>query len=560
MRLLKIAIWFMPVVFLIWVLNMNFSPSGIFVVTYDPAEENNFVNNFASKEPNTLIGTENRGSSDTFQLITQSPLYFDVVVPRLFPKATIAMEYKNPDKQSVINVGVKQADGGYYFKEFANFSAQLQNLNDYWHEYRSGDIVLFQRDPYRYGKVSDLAARYDNKLDNLIKKTGGTAETLTGDAKYSFVNGQNELDKWYGEQLALVETKPYIFEYTGVDDFLNNPPDFNRVVRHNFKLSDFLTLPGYVDLETPSFITSSIRGAHEIYTYLGDGENLDFTFTIQDANRHDGADPFTVTVYNSSDEIVYSESVADDGETHANGNILPERTLRVLVEDIPFGIYRLQVDIANDDVFIKRIESQQSLIVFKGHVYLTDSNEYQTILGERKFPATTLYTNSSSISSRTAHNAGLQTLRVGSDFVSMTDRHVDYMLSGLLGVTQIVSPLNDVKIEGDGYFAFSEDQFFDPEGLFTSKIDSVPDVDAYDFIIAHYPEPITIDGWLYSEATIEVPYLYFGAGNEYVTELLFTMPGLPEDGKQLMVKSVSVIFEKEPITINNLFTRLMNFL
>ena len=51
-----------------------------------------------------------------------------------------------------------------------------------------------------------------------------------------------------------------------------------------------------------------------------------------------------------------------------------------------------------------------------------------------------------------------------------------------------------------------------------------------------------------------LPHLYYNKDNK--ARFIITMPGLPEGGRTLKVKEVTVLFEKEPITIRQIFSKI----
>ena len=129
-----------------------------------------------------------------------------------------------------------------------------------------------------------------------------------------------------------------------------------------------------------------------------------------------------IKVYNSKNELVKEVSAPDDGEINATGRILPERRHQLLIKNLPFGTYRLVIHIPDDDIFIKKIETHQHLVMFKKNIYLTDNIEYKGIVNEDNIAPTTLYTNSNYVKARTSHDNGLQVLRVGNKNLKIEDQ------------------------------------------------------------------------------------------------------------------------------------------
>lgn len=572
-KFIKLAIWLIPLVFLLWILNEYLVPGGRLEIKYDVTRGSKLVRNFASKEIDKLIGTKNKlGDKDYFQLITTSPVYFDVKVPRAFQKATVSLKYQNPASQPAINLGVKQANDAFYLQPLAFEHPVLENLPDYWDKIQEGDLVLWQKnkeylkeeqskqktfeaikkelDGWKAEELKKLVGEFGFNPSNQVKKNEVEPKKLSIDEEYN-----QKLAKLTEENKVAERPKP---AFSSLSDFLSNLPAQEKIVRYNFSLTKYLQLADYKKNYWTIEINKSLRGKHEIYTYVGQDEDLNFTFIIQDINRHAGEDIFKVTVFNNQDEKVKEISLSDDGGVDASGKASPERTLQVLIEGIPHGLYRLVID-APDDIFIKKIVTFQHLFAFKGNLYLTDNEEYKDILGDKKSEPTTVYTNSTAIKAITSHPASFQTLQVGLANLTIDKLLIPKEVTDLKGITSIISPENDVYLEGDGLFAFSQNQLnmiFDP----VANLDEVTNIGDYDYIIASYPQAKKEGDWSVAKTQVTTPKLYFHKNQDLTASFIFDLPGLPENKRILKIKEVDVTFEKEPITIVNFFSKTKNWL
>jgi len=575
-KVVKVVLWLLPVLLFVWILNQNFVPGGKFEVKYDVTKDSKLLRNFASKEKDKIIGTKNKpGDNDYFQLITTTPVYFDVMVPRPFQKATVSLKYQNPDNQPVIKLGVKQANEAYYYEDMAFLHPVLENLPDYWDKNQEDDLVLWQKDQqykdiieeldnWQKEELEKLAEEYEIKKNDLKNSAGEEISEKDLENEQGFEikkklvqeKYEEELEKITEENKAEKRPKP---EFATIQEFWDNFPEIDKVLEYNYNLSPYVEMVNYQKSHETIEINKSLRGKHEIYTYVGGGEDLNFVFTVQDINRHTGEDVFRVAVFNSRGEKIKEVLLPDDGEDKATGKVYPKRTLPVLLENIPHGIYRLVIDI-HDDIFIKEIVTFQHLVMFKGNVYLTDNEEYRDILGDKKLMSTILYTDSTSVKVRTSHEGSLQTLRVGWENLEIDELHTLKQIDNLEGITRLVSPRNDVYIEGNGFFAFTENQLFNPNFGSLNKLDTIKDVEKYDYVFAKYPQAEEEGDWLVAKATVITPQLYIHKNNDYSINFMFNLPGLPEDKRVLKIKEVNIVFEKEPITINNFFEKLKGWI
>jgi len=592
-KIIKVILWLIPLFLFILILNQHFVPTGKLDIKYNVSKDSKLVMNFASKETDKLIGTKNKpGEKEYFQLITTSPVYFDVKVPRPFQKATVSLKYQNPNSQPDIKLGVKQANEAFYYQDMAFLHPVLESLPEYWDKIQEGNLFLWQKnkkyieekklkqeefdkkskelDIWQFDELKKLNDEYKKYIINKENKEIKLEDNLNETKKDEYKIKKQAIEEKYQENLDKiteenkVEERPKP-EFSSIKEFINNLPNSNKITQFNYDLSSYFELPYYQKSYKTIEINKSIRGKHEVYTYIGKEEDLNFTFTIQDINRHAGADVFNVTVINNKGEKVKEFSIPDDGDEKASGKVFPERNLQILMENIPYGFYRLVIN-TNDDVFIKKIVTFQHLLIFKGNIYLTDNEEYKVILGDKKLEPTTLYTNGSTIRARTAHDAGLQKLEIKKEkgkkinYLDINEKHTLKEFADFSDVTEISSPKNDIYIEGDGFFAFDNNQLFNPDFGTVAQLDSVSDIEAYDYIIANYLQAKQEGDWLVAKAIVEAPFLYFHKNQDITTNFIFSLPGLPENYRVLKIKEITIQFEKEPITIHNFFPKLKNFI
>lgn len=527
-------------------------------------EESQYIDNFAAKEEDRIIGTKNNpGESEYFQLITAEPLYFDVTIPRAFPKATVSLTYQNPDQQREIMLGVRQPNGIYFFEDLAYDHPALEKLDDFWVRIQEDDLILWQKNNDYFQQKVVLRDELQNSLVAIDDEYNKLKRTLTESESADKINKAEEANAIYKRSInELAEENSrndWAPPYASIQDFFENFPDPDRVLQYNFDLSPYLELPGYEKSNETIQIDNSIRGGHDIYTYIGENEDLNFTFWFQDINRHEGEDLFSLNVYNSRGEKIHGVTLPDDGVVDDNGKVFDEKMHQLLLEKIPLGVYRIEISI-NDDIFIKNFETFQHLFMFKRKLYLTDNEEYRSIIGNKDFTPTTIYTTSNTVKALTSHESGKQVLRVGSEDVLIDKTHTEFELVVNDGITRIISPKNDLLIRGNGFFALSESQLFDPNFSSVGSLEIAKSTNDYDFIIAKYPQAEQEGDWLVASATVEAPELYLSKNGDYKGSFMIHLPDLPETKRTLKVKEVSILFEKDPITLSNVFDKIKGWI
>ena len=231
------------------------------------------------------------------------------------------------------------------------------------------------------------------------------------------------------------------------------------------------------------------------------GEPLRFSFVTQDMNREQGADPVLVTLYRlGSAEPVARESLGDDGNVSDDQKSSPLRTVSIELVAPEEGAYRIEFT-ATADTFIREIRTAQSKIVFEGGIFLGDLTGYSD-----RVPAATVYVSGSRIAARTPHAEGMQTITVAGQGVPL-DAPNDIVTAPLSkGVTEVVAPKRNVRIETDGLIALSRGAWFDPLPYAVGSATTRADLDArgIDFVLAAYAAPAAEGAVRQAEATFDL--------------------------------------------------------
>ena len=207
---------------------------------------------------------------------------------------------------------------------------------------------------------------------------------------------------------------------------------------------------------------------------------------------------------------------------------------------------------SNDDILIKHIETPQRYVMFAGSLYIAENTEYKEALGAGPFNGVTAYTDGTILSAMTVNTAGLQTLSVGSFRLSVNKMQKSFPATLVDKTTSLTTPQNDIKLVGDGNFALSRNQMFDPP-RYLSYTPGM-DLEGYDFIYADYPQPQQHGEWLVAQTTM-TNEMY--TNKDHIVRFAVTMPGLAENHRALNIQSLQVIFEKHPLTPRYLWSKIM---
>ena len=138
------------------------------------------------------------------------------------------------------------------------------------------------------------------------------------------------------------------------------------------------------------------------------------------------------------------------------------------------------------------------------------------------FKTNTIYTDSTNISLSVPHEKSYQKIKVDGSDVDLkqqtTPLELDTKLAKLISreganetkLHEIISNQNDFSINGDGVFAFSPDNYFNPFPKNTVQFEEGTSLDQIDYIFAKYKNPQQKEGWLYQEAEYDLSSYNFG--------------------------------------------------
>lgn len=559
-RIIKGIFWSTFTALFAWVGYQNVVPTGKMIATYTMPNGGSQFAKLVSDDADRLVGRTTKGGQ-SFLSITHPPLSFSVFAPRAFTAATVKLTYQNPDNQPVLRLGIQQAGPGFLYRDMVVNDPTLDALPAWWQKVTDGSMTLWQRNIAYEQKVESSSARkaerqkvIDQKFqqdvlmlekDEARKKI--SAETLQKERAAR--TDQHDQDLAALEQQFAVDEKALGQpEYATIADFLRQTPDPQKTLLFNTTLPP-LKIANYTPATTRTVITTSLRGPHKIVTYIGKGEKLSFKLTLQDINQNSGTDPFSVAV-SDVNKTVMTQKLEPLGSEGATGIPSNEQTVTIERTGLSDGVYTLAL-LTDDDVFIKRIETTQRYVVFAKTLYLAENQEYAPVLGDRTFAPTTIVTDSTTLTALTEHPEGLQTLAFGAKSLTLLQVQKDYTTKLTTPPTSITAPQNDVKLSGDGYFAFTRDQMFDPPRY--STYSQGTNLEGYDFILADYPQPQQRGDWLVAQTTMtnEVH-----TNKDHLVRFSIAMPGLADNHRTLKIHSVQVIFEKHPLTPRYLWSKL----
>lgn len=343
-----------------------------------------------------------------------------------------------------------------------------------------------------------------------------------------------------------IEDKGFILwqgekRFSSLSDFVNNPPP-NKEVASYYIDSDKLSLlqslktgkQGSVATNTP------LRGSHTMLVQVTRAP-LIIQVAKQDLNGYQGEDTLKIAV-SSGDATITEETIGDDGITDAGGLRLQPQEKTITVDKLEPGIHKVNLFGGDKgDSLITRISINQQKVVFANNIF---------ILGNKP---TTLFTNAKKIILHTFHDTALQTVRLDDEENLIVDKSLKDYIFDLEALSdkdktsslyKLVSPKNDLIFRGDGYFALSEDAFFDPKIVSSVDLNTLTGWDGINYVLSTWPQAKQEGEWLVSEVSFDPAKIHLDGDKLYFS---LEMPDFAKSGGELEIDSLDIEVKSDGI-------------
>jgi hypothetical protein len=480
-ELFKAVIFTAPLLVAAFLLLQFVAWRGTLTVEYDFSDEDNFVSEWYPGDRVTDRLTNERNNR-SFQGIHGEPAYIDVEVPRAFDTVDMTIEYRNPD-HAIVDAGIV-ASRAPFVVDFFPFQNTIidEALTEWGSAIEDGDVTLLQ---------SPDAKQYESIPEFLAQKP----------------------------RQAQVGT----YFYTGLFDDL---------------------IPGYQKQPGQLTIDRAFLGQHEFVTYIQD-EPLHADFSFVDMNSSSGADPIRIEVYDGT-VLIHEELINDDGITDVAKIATEERTATVHLESLPEGMYRYNV-IIGDNVALTKIQTEQHKFVARNRVHTINSDAYSGVLKNLAVNPTTVYTNAPfvdvipdkkrSIGEVTVNGEVLDGVTAGDRFhwVNETDRDQ----------VKVQVPEREFEVLTQGYFSFTEDAFFDPDGGMR-PIAIEDEIENFDYVLYEGYVPPEIQQNRFTQ-TVSFDITAYPIDRKALT-FAIQAPYIDAERNRLDVESVQFDFRRESLT------------
>ncbi len=311
--------------------------------------------------------------------------------------------------------------------------------------------------------------------------------------------------------------------YTSIENFLTEPPAFNRVASYRYALPFAYSFSGDARTGSQLQYILGLRGAYQFYTY-SDGSPIDLDLFVRDRNENSDLDPIELNMY-SGTELVYSKKLDDTTEEG-------ERRLDIVTPNLKRGVYRVEVKV-NDDIVTTKLLTRQAKIAFSGRLWLNDASRKNI----------SLYNDGSRFSAQTLNPQSLQSISIADQQFELasTYEQQSYIISNPGREVQLIHVAKgDVILASDGLWSFSPEAFFNPTIRQMPPARSRAELDV-DYLIAHFnPVKLLDDGSFQAVLEFDLRGAY-REKNKY--SFMISAPNAKLDQSPLEIESIAIQLE-----------------
>ncbi len=339
------------------------------------------------------------------------------------------------------------------------------------------------------------------------------------------------------------------YNFDSIPEFFVNMPDRDSIGVYHYDLKEPYRISNYRASSSEQTVNVSLRGYHKYLTYIKD-EDFYLEVDYMDMNRTTGVDDAVIRIRNELDEVMFEYFIYDDGNELEN-QIDSEGTAIIDQSNWPEGVYSIELS-GTSDVFWRSLTTRQQYMTFVGKVYIADDVGY--LASPR---ATSFYTDAKHLTLETTHADSVQSVRIGSEWVGVSESHTKYKYTvDDTGLVYGYSSVGDIKITGDGKFAFTGSMFFNPDAV---SLNAYSDINALgiDYILTTYDQPDQSEDWSTASATFEIGSL---ENFDNSTKFTISTPGLIEFGAAVDIHSIAVRFLKDPMTWREILSAVRNLI
>lgn len=315
---------------------------------------------------------------------------------------------------------------------------------------------------------------------------------------------------------------------------LERSPDtliYNHEITTPFILSDYQANP---DRQIISF---DARGSHRLQAYIDD-EDLDIKFLFTDMNRIIGRDDIMIRIFNENSEQVFYRKIEDDGNER-NDQQVSRHDVHILVEDLPRGVYDIDIQTTND-IFFREIDTTLSKLVFRNKLHLADPIGWRL-----NSPKTDFITDGTEFSLQTLHATGTQDIQIGQETFSIEEplKRYQYLLDEVAW-RPLSIPQANLEIVNNGVITFDQSFAFNPNPKILSSWTSIEQSDINQ-VISTYQPPSQTGDWYHKTISFDATSIPRIENDAW--RFAISTPTIDQSEQGLHIEAIQITFRRQPL-------------
>lgn len=284
----------------------------------------------------------------------------------------------------------------------------------------------------------------------------------------------------------------------------------------------------------------SLRGSHDFWAVPAGGI-VKYEFDLQNTNRSDGGKTAILQIVDQ-ETVIKSAAISLGGSK--DEKMATVVTAGIDASNLKAGVYKVRV-ISDDNIFIRAIRTTAQRWVVGPRLVFGDTVGYSTTtqIGN-------VWSDSRHLVLETFHNEGLQTVRFGTDVAVVLKTHAIVNLNRTDQETLpqlLTAPRGDVRIVGDGFFAFTPTTFFVPQPRRVTVFTN-PDREGIVAILTPYERPRDIgSGWYQTTVRFSLD------PTRDHSRFALSLPGVLANDASLDIRHVTLTYKRPPLTVSEWF-------
>ena len=336
---------------------------------------------------------------------------------------------------------------------------------------------------------------------------------------------------------SIAEDKDTLYQknknYKFLSELYNSPPNKDKIAVYNSDRQ--ILLNDAVQINSKAIKKEvELIGTHTFFIKV---DKLPFIFKLskQDINAYVGEDKYLISLSRNG-QIIEEKTIEDDGFINQERLRKEPQSVEFKFDKINPGVYEILAKSegkGNPDSVIRSVETNQAKMVIKNNIYLLEDKPM------------ILYVNNLPLVLTIGAKDYLQTVKldesVALEIKKEREKYIFDLpkLSSNNNLHKLEIPSPHIYLSSSGYFAFSPEEYFDPElPLYGVNLNNLTSLDEVDYLLTSVPKARQEGEWFINEVTIDSKDIEIDENKKLYFSL--EIPDLQEEGGSLEIESFDI--------------------